>query len=543
MPFSAKQEIALAFLKENIEFFAAPLWNQVLFTQWANHQALLVEFSTVLVSAIDNILHYKNALIGAGNLDRHHSLLYGNDERMRHLLESNKPLVEVLSQLSRDTEVIALWNSWYATHPDIVPKRKALGDNLLAEKVQQLEQKEQARWQKPVNLEKQKDLLAQLSDVESAEASASTPRMEQDEISSPITAAAASSSVPKEPHQGKLAVRGLKKICRRFNQLGTDMEVFFDITLVFDNQQMALEFRNNLWQRLATEPSPSLDVLDFEEFNKFSFPTEFMFQIKAVRNSDLYHDILDHENMAGGFILSELEKWVNTSNVPQVNTDYHCNERIRPTLRTSSPPPQSSEQLTAPGLQKICRRFNRSAKDTEVFSDITLIFENEKLALEFRDNLGKKFEAEQIYSINVSFFEAFDKDLFPSESMLQVVTMFNSTLDRAIAKNQDMAGSLMLTEFKKLVDITNIFQIDTNERCRERGSAQVPASSPPPSPSQMSGTNKSTADSDLSEVPLSLRGLVRSKFIFFSPEQASKIQTDPLEAKVDLSTFNFKGSA
>lgn len=343
MPLSAKQEIALGFLKEHIEFFAAPLWNQVLFTQWAKPQAILVEFSAVLRSAIDNMVHYKNALIGAGNLDRHHSLLYGKEERIRHLLASNESLVEVLDQLSHDTEVIALWDSWYAANPDIVPKRRAAGDNLLAEKLQQLEQKEQARTQKPAQLEKQKELLATLSKIESKEAQASSSATTPGQLETSATAA--SSACAKDKNQNKLAAPGLKKICRRFDRLGTDMEVFFDMTLVFENQKTALEFQKNLEQKLAIEQINSLKLHDFESFNKNLFPSEFMFQVKAVLNSDLYYEILDHENMAGGIILTELEQLVNISNIPQVNTDYFCNERIRSAIRSSSAQPEHSIQM------------------------------------------------------------------------------------------------------------------------------------------------------------------------------------------------------
>jgi len=267
---SEKHQFVLSFIKDNVEFFAAPLWNQFLFKEWGKDVPLIAHFSQQMheQDVIEDINEYQEALIGKGNCDRHNSLLYGSDARIIQLLKKSDKLVDFLYSFSEKESLCSIWDEYYGSHPQIVPQKKTI-------------------TQSNSNLA--------IS-------------------SSPSTSNATQKLVAQD--------FGLVQICRLFETNSGGLEFFSSIALVFDDEGHALSFRKALWDKFEQEKVYSINVA-YSNFNKQVYPTQFIFRVIACANSDIAFQIRENELNSGDILLEELEKLIDLKGVSQHDTDYY----------------------------------------------------------------------------------------------------------------------------------------------------------------------------------------------------------------------------
>jgi hypothetical protein len=477
LSFAEKLQIALDFLKTNIAFFATPLWNQYHFKSWAQNVDIVIEFSQAMLGAMNDINEYKAAIIGKGNLDRHNSLLYGNDARIKYLLATNEKIVEVLYKFSKDKSLISAWNNY----PGSIPKQKGKADQeVLSNILNRLQAKEKERESRLVNLTLRSKIEAKLDRVTESKSEASTHvAMTPSQIESivpqsydPIVASAGSKTISYQSMStGKLSAPGLKKICRKFVGFGAGEEEFSKIVLVFESEVAALVFRKALWDKCEAEKIHSINVHIYETFNKKTYPTEFMLEVIAMANSQVDRAISQDSQIAGSIMLAELEKLVSIENIPQLDTNYRCEPKVSPVISktpaiiVTQNKNTIPKKLVAPGLKKICKKLGKFSTDSLEFYGISLVFENEKSALAFRQALLDKCEAEKIYSINVDYnYGLLNEKTDTTEYIFKVVLRINSKPYFDPSKKVTTEGEIMLAELARLVEIKNIPQEYTDYR-------------------------------------------------------------------------------
>ncbi|MDQ2993960.1 MAG: hypothetical protein M3R00_03310, partial [Pseudomonadota bacterium] len=117
-PLTADQQTVLDFLRENVDFFAAPFNSPNPFKRWVEESTprreLVIDSTIKLCKALgDDESDYKSAIYGKGNTDVHNSLVYGNDERIIKLLLHNEPFVVALMEFFHEQEKLKLIECWY----------------------------------------------------------------------------------------------------------------------------------------------------------------------------------------------------------------------------------------------------------------------------------------------------------------------------------------------------------------------------------------------------------------------------------------------
>lgn len=483
MPFSSeKQQVALNYLKENIEFFGAALWNQYLFKKWAKGQNIIVEFSKCLSAVIDDIAEYKAALIGKGNLDRHNSLLFGTEERIKNLLINNPKLVNVLFEFSKNNNIASTWDGFYKRNPGIIPKRKIYHEQqTIHKKLALLKEKEESRSEKSISSKHQSQILATLNTLSTNDDSNLSRLTAIPQRSASAIAASSNPHALSKPSE-KLSTAGLKQICKIFSTYtGDEEEKFLGVILVFENEESALNFREALWKKFELEKIHSVNIHYFESFSKALYPTECMFEVVGMANGGADKAISANPNRKGSILLSELAKIAEIENIPQVDTNYRCDPNIEvsgsevPASGNPLDPNNGSGKVSAKGLKQICKKLGKFNLNSQEFYEIILVFENKKTALAFRAALWCKFEFEKIHSINIHYDYGFlNKEIYPTEFIFRVVMMANSKAYFESSKNYTQSGEIMLAELDKIVDIENVPQIYTNYKNYPIADSELP---------------------------------------------------------------------